>query len=114
MAFTYDLTTERGQVRLRLSDTDSTSYVFEDAEVDYFLTAGGSVGAAVVEGAKVLIASHARRSRYFAVQGVTFDNRQQLASLQALIDEYGGHAATMNSTLPAAMPFDEAYVRPTT
>lgn len=38
MAFTYDTTTTRGQVRLIIPDTSETAYVFEDAEIDAFLT----------------------------------------------------------------------------
>ncbi len=32
MAFTYDLSSSEGQIRLLLMDTNSESYVFEDAE----------------------------------------------------------------------------------
>lgn len=34
MAFTYDVSTDRGKVRLLVSDTDAGNYVWEDAEVD--------------------------------------------------------------------------------
>ncbi len=61
MAFTYDLTTARGAVRLALNDTvsgagprpDGTN--FSDAEIDYFLTtAGGDVDAAVARASQGL------------------------------------------------------------
>ncbi len=42
MAFTYDITTNRGKVRLLISDTDSTDYHFEDDEIDAFLTMASS------------------------------------------------------------------------
>ncbi len=42
MAFTYDITTDRGRVRLLISDTDGTDYQFEDDEIDFFLTLGSS------------------------------------------------------------------------
>jgi hypothetical protein len=38
MAFTYDISTNRGKVRALITDVDSTDYVFEDAEVDAFIT----------------------------------------------------------------------------
>ena len=38
MAFTYDVTTDRGKVRLLISDTNAADYQFEDAEIDAFLT----------------------------------------------------------------------------
>lgn len=37
MAFTYDLTTDAGRVRLLVPDSDAASYVFDDDEVDTFL-----------------------------------------------------------------------------
>jgi len=36
MAFTYDTTTNTGKIRLLVFDTDSTNYVFEDAELAVF------------------------------------------------------------------------------
>ena len=38
MAFTYDVTTDRGKVRLVITDTDEDNAVFQDAEIDAFLT----------------------------------------------------------------------------
>ena len=37
MAFTYDVTTPRGQCRLLAIDSDSTNQIFSDAEIDTFL-----------------------------------------------------------------------------
>jgi hypothetical protein len=37
MAFTYNLSTDAGKVRLIIPDNNSNSYVFEDAEIDAFL-----------------------------------------------------------------------------
>ncbi len=37
MAFTYDLNTDVGKVRLLIMDNQSTSYLFEDGEVSAFL-----------------------------------------------------------------------------
>ena len=38
MSFTYDTTTSRGEVRLLITDTDESTYLFEDAEIDAFLS----------------------------------------------------------------------------
>lgn len=43
MAFTFDVTTERGRVRLLIPDRDSTEPFFQDAEVDAFLALEGGV-----------------------------------------------------------------------
>lgn len=42
MAFTFDLTTNLGKVRLLIVDKDSANPIFQDNEIDYFLTAEGS------------------------------------------------------------------------
>jgi len=38
VAFTYDVTTDRGKVRLLVPDKDASDYFFEDDEIDYFIT----------------------------------------------------------------------------
>lgn len=38
MAFTYDVTSDRGKVRLLITDTDENSAIFTDDEIDAFLT----------------------------------------------------------------------------
>ena len=44
MAFTYDITTDRGKVRLLIGDTVDAGHQFEDAEIDAFLAmASGSI-----------------------------------------------------------------------
>jgi len=109
MAFTYDLTTDRGAVRLRLSDTDASAYVFEDTEIDYFLTAGGSVKAAVIEGIKVLMADRARRVKRATVMGLTIDDTAQMAGLRDLLKALGGDLPQVFVTMPALLPMDVGY-----
>ena len=41
MAFTYDPADARGQVRLLIFDTNADAYVFEDLEIDTFLSLEG-------------------------------------------------------------------------
>jgi len=43
MSFTYDPTTDRGRVRLLITDTDPTQALLQDAEVDTFLALEGGV-----------------------------------------------------------------------
>ena len=38
MAFTYDTTTDRGVVRLYIGDTDFKNPIFQDAEIDVFIS----------------------------------------------------------------------------
>jgi hypothetical protein len=37
VAYSYDVTTDRGAVRLLANDNDETTHLFEDAEIDRFL-----------------------------------------------------------------------------
>lgn len=41
MPFNYDPTTDRGKVRLLITDVDSTQPLFQDAEIDTFLSIEG-------------------------------------------------------------------------
>lgn len=41
MAFTYDLTSDLGKVRLLIMDTNATTYLFEDGEISAFLLMEG-------------------------------------------------------------------------
>lgn len=42
MAFNYDLTTSTGKIRAVIPDSNATSYVFEDAEIDAFYAIEGN------------------------------------------------------------------------
>lgn len=109
MAFTYDITTERGQVRLGLGDTTAAAFIFEDDEIDYFLSKGGTVTKATVEGLRVLLASKAHRVKRARVHGLSIDDTAQIAALQASITELGG-LPTIGVMTPALLPSDRGYV----
>ncbi len=109
--FTYNLTTDIGKVRLRLTDTREGGW-FSDTEIQYFLDSGGSVSGAVVEGAKVLLADRARRARSASGPGGSYDDRAQVQALQALITQYGGASSDLPEaviTMPALQPMDTGY-----
>jgi predicted deacylase len=42
VAFTYNIATDRGKVRLLCTDTDAAYPLFEDDEIDYFFTLMGN------------------------------------------------------------------------
>lgn len=114
MAYTYDVTTDRGRVRLRLGDATqatgaTTGYVFEDAEVDEFLSAGTTVNGAVIEGAKVLLANAALRTKYFSLKGLSLDDRHQVETIAKLLAVYGGDLPTVAIDMPALLPMDEGF-----
>lgn len=90
MAFSYDITTDRGQVRFNLGDTDSSLFVFEDAEIDQMLTLSSDVNEATVRCLRALLVSRARRAKMASLHGLTVNDQQVAKDLQASIKEFGG------------------------
>ena len=125
MAFTYDNSTNRGKVRLRLADTagettgassTSNDYVFQDDEIDLFLSDGGSVAGAVIEGLKVLLVDYARREKSFDIKGVKLDDRGRVAALKTALEvlaEDEGEIPSIVVTMPSEMAWEDGYTEPT-
>lgn len=113
MAFTYDITTDRGKTRLKLGDTSSSAYVFEDDEIDYFLDVGSTVDGAVAEGLKVLIVDRARRAKSFSMQGLSLDDSKGLQYLREQLAMYGGDTPTVAVRMGANIPQDRGFTEPT-
>ena len=75
MAFTYDLTApgNREDLRLQIGDTTSGTgnYVFEDAELDRFLSrASNDINLASAMACRSLATSYARRAIWYRVNGI--------------------------------------------
>lgn len=104
MAFTYDTDTNRGKVRLIIGDTSSGSYVFEDAEIDAFLTLNGSeVKLAAVQALRTLAADRAKLAIRYRVKNFDLDRS---AVSKALLD-----AADRIEQQAMSEPFEyESYV----
>jgi len=98
MAYTYDLGTSRGEVRFRIGDTSEAHAVYSDAEIDYFLTLGGSTLGAVREAIRHLMTVNAHRL-----------DAARVAALQSILDELGG-MPELQVTYPAALPMDRGYI----
>lgn len=97
MAFTYDPTTDRGRVRMRLSDTRPARAAFTDAEIDALISDEGGWRAAVAEGARILLMDRAKFARIFSNEEGSVDETAGTAALQALIDQFAAKA-------PSGMP----------
>lgn len=54
MAFTYDVSTDRGKVRLLCTDTLESNAIFQDAEIDAFLSMNTSVRLAAAAALEVI------------------------------------------------------------
>lgn len=57
MAFTYDVSTDRGKVRLLITDVQEANPLFQDAEIDAFLALNTSVRMAAAAALEVIAAS---------------------------------------------------------
>jgi hypothetical protein len=110
MAFTYSLATSVGQLRLALSDTNAAAYGFEDAELEYLLSAGGSHNGAVILGLRTLLVDSARRTKAFSVPGLTYNDGARVEGLKAALKMYGGDLPTVTVIEPASQPYDTGYV----
>jgi hypothetical protein len=95
MAFTYDVTTERGKVRLLLNDVDEPTAVFDDDEIDAFLALeGDNVKRAAAQAIDTNADDQALASKVLRTQDVTTDGakladslRKRAAALRAQADE---------------------------
>ena len=121
MAFTYSLSTDTGKVRLKIADTGgvvpggtaTSGYAFDDAEISYALTEGGSVDAACGILAKALLADSARRMRAFNLPGMSYDDRARVAALKMLVDMYASSVPLVSVRMPAPIASDTGYRDPT-
>lgn len=113
MAFTYTLSTDVGKVRLKLADTNSSAYAFEDAEISEFLDEGGSVNKAVALGIRSLLASKALRVKRASLPGISYDDTAQVAALKDLLALYGGELPTVDVVSPDTVDYDSGFDDPT-
>lgn len=92
MAFTYDITTDRGKVRSKLADTLERTHAFSDAEIDELLTEEGSVYGAAAAGLDLLIMDRARRARLFTDAQGSVDETATLDAMREQRDHYRAQA----------------------
>ena len=87
MAFTYDLTTNVGKVRLLIPDNDATAYDLDDDEITYFLgTVGNNVTSAAVKCCRWLARKYAKKVG-FTADGLTMQYTQRAAEFAKRADE---------------------------
>lgn len=78
------------QVRLMIGDTDTDSYIYDDAEIDYWLTrAGGNVTRAAVYALGAIVRSKALLAQVTKLGGYRTEEFA-LADLMRLIDQLEG------------------------
>ena len=112
MAFTYSLSTDIGKVRLKISDTVSTAYAFEDDEITAMLTEGGTVTAAVILALRSLLISRALRVKRASLPGVSYDDTAQIEGIRLALSLYGGELPTVSIVSPAVNDMDSGFTDP--
>ena len=88
MAFTYNLTTEAGKVRLLITDTDHTNPIFEDNEIDVFLSitavdGSNDINLAAAVALETIAASEALVQKKIKLLDLTTDGPAVATSLRA-------------------------------
>lgn len=84
MTFTYDLTTDRGKVRLYAQDTTAANAIFSDDEIDAFLLANSNdVYASAADALEIIAANQAYVLKVITNNGLTTNGAQVAAALRA-------------------------------
>lgn len=109
MAFTYDPSTNRGRVRLLLSDTDTVTeanQIFSDAEIDAFLSLeNNSVYAAAAAGCRSIAASTSRSAIAWKALNESIDREAVPRHFRLLAGEYEDKA----DSVPAEEIYSSDY-----
>ena len=88
MAFTYDLTTEAGKVRLLITDTDHDNEIFSDSEINVFLSltavdSSNDINLASAVALETMAASEAIVQKKIKLLDLTTDGQAVATSLRA-------------------------------
>lgn len=83
MSYSYDLTTDRGRVRLQIPDHDETALIFQDEEIDAFLAIEGSVAGALAGALETIASSEALTLKVIQLLDVRTDGAKLAAELRA-------------------------------
>lgn len=106
--FTYDVTTNRGKVRLLITDRDAANEIFNDNEIDAFLSMMGSnVFRAAAIALFQIAATEALLLKVIRLLELTTDGAKVADSLRALALEYQ-EKADLAEAGEAAGSFDYA------
>lgn len=93
MATTYDTTTNRGKVRLLVSDTDTSDAIFDDAEIDVFLDLrGDDVHLAAATALRTIAGNEAQVLKRIRLLDLDLNGPAVAQSLRELADTYEAQA----------------------
>lgn len=83
MAFSYDLTTDIGRVRLLVPDRNADCYVFEDEELQAFLSVEGTVRAAAALALETMASNEAYVQKAIRILDLSTDGPATARALMA-------------------------------
>lgn len=98
MAFTYDIDTDRGKVRLALGDTHRKTAIFSDAEIDHFLAEGGDL-----EQGRLLAIQHA-----MSIAAMRKDPAM-VQALERAWQRFGGDRQPISVVFGGRVPGDDGF-----
>ena len=89
MAFTYDLSTNVGKVRLKIRDTDSTKKLFSDAELQFFVDDNDvDLDLAAADALEALVANAALLHKLEELGEYKIDSKGMAAALMKAAERY--------------------------
>ena len=101
MAFTYDLATPRGKVRLKIRDTDTTDpdrQLFQDDEIDFFITdAESDLNLAAAGALDAVAANAAVLAKMEKIGNYSIDSK----SMAAAVMKAAAHYRSLSEQAPA-------------
>ena len=104
MAFTYDVATDRGKVRLLVPDRLVSQYMYEDAEIDYFLAAEDSIKEAAALALETMASDEAYVQKAITLMDLTTNGP---ATAKALMDRAATLRAQADKETEDALGDDE-------
>lgn len=113
MAFTYDVTTDRGKVRMLITDVESTDPCFDDDEIDAYLSmASSNVYRAASVALLTIAANETLVQKRIKLLDLTTDGPAEAEALRKLAGEYKSMAEDSDTASSgfgwAEMVFDAA------
>lgn len=94
MPFTYDLSTDRGKLRLKIRDTDTANLdrqIFQDDEIDFFLTeAVSDLNLAAAGALDAVAANAALLAKLEKIGDYTIDSKAMAEAVMKVAAHYRG------------------------
>lgn len=111
MTFSYDIASgnDRDYLRLLITDTDASAFVFEDAEIDAFLVRGGNVLLGAATALETLGSNEALVSKRIKILDLTTDGPAVAAALMARAKALREQALLGPDAEPAFAIAEEIY-----